>query len=207
MNPIYNIPFRNDSGEEIPAYAVMRVDEVIYRDKQWLCVVKKPDAEFGQRYLVNGPGTIQADGYGQATDATFPAPVAIAADDVEFGDGWGVLADSWTLHRWHAGGFVAQVVIEVEDDEDERALFRQLEVIEVMAVLDEALEYQDTATASIVGFETGGTTHDSGGNVTAYDGLLETGRQLPSGATVYLTWTNGRWVATRAKGCDEAIPA
>jgi hypothetical protein len=206
MNPIYNIPFRNDSGEEIPAYAVMRVDEVIYRDKQWLCVVMKPDTEFGQRYLVNGPGTVQADGYGQATDAAYPAPVACEAGTVTYGDGWGVLADSWELKRWHAGGFVAQVTIEVDDGEDERALFRQLEVIEVMAVLDEDLEVESTATASVVGFETGGTLHDSGGNVTAYDGLLESGQQLAANTTVILTWINGRWVVTACKGCPEPIP-
>jgi hypothetical protein len=205
MNPIYNIPLRNDSGEEIPAYAVMRVDEVIYRDKQWLCVVKKPDAEFGQRYLVNGPGTIQADGYGQATDAAYPAPVAREDGDVEFGDGWGVLADSWTLHRWHAGGFVAQVTIEVDDDEDERALFRQLEVTSIMATLDEDLEVESTATASVVGFETGGTLHDSGANVEAYDGLLETGEKLATNTVVVLTWINGRWVATAAQGCPALI--
>jgi len=199
---VYDIPVRNDSGEEIPPFAVLRPIGPVDLTDEWCMKVGKPNATFAQRYYVNGPAAIPIDGFGMATDASYPAPVKRENATATYGDGWGVLSGSWELKRWHAGGFVMQAA-----SGDTKGLFRQLEVIEVMATLDGALVYQGTATASIVGFETGGTLHDSGGNVESYDGLLETGRQLPSGATVYLTWTNGRWVATRAQGCDEAIPA
>lgn len=200
MKAVYNIPVRNDSGEIIPAFAVLRPTGVIEKTGEWCVKVEKPNVDFAQRYYVNGPAAIPVDGFGMATDASYPAPVKRETATATYGDGWGVLSGSWELKRWHAGGFVMQMA-----SGSGRGLFRQLEVIEVMATLDGDLEVEDTATASIVGFETGGTLHDTGANVTAYDGLLEASQKLPANATVILTWINGRWVATAVMGCPESI--
>lgn len=198
---IYDIPVRNDSGEDIPAFAVLCPTEVVEATGDWCIAVEKPGADFAQRYYINGPTVIPTDGYGMATDASYPAPVKRDTGDANYGEGWGVLADSWELKRWHAGGFVMQAA-----SGDGRGLFRQLEVVEVMAELDEALEFESIATASIIGFEGEGTTHDSGANAEVYDGLLEEGEQLAAGSIVVLTWISGRWVVTAVKGCPEPIP-
>lgn len=191
MKATYDIPFRNDSGEEIPPFAVLRPDGLVDRTDEWCLKVKKPDSTFAQRYYVNGPAAIPVDGFGMATDASYPAPVKRDTGTLTYGDGWGPSSGSWLLKRWYAGGFVAQI-----ESGDGRALFRQLEVVTVMATLDEDLEFEGIATASIIGFEGEGTTHDSGANVESYDGLLESGEKLASGAVVVLSWINGRWVAT-----------
>lgn len=200
MKATYDIPFRNDSGEDIPAFAVLCPTGAVEATGDWCLTVDKPGTTFAQRYYVNGPTVIPAGGFGMATDASYPAPVKCESATLTYGDGWGIASGSWELKRWYAGGFVAQ-----RSSGDGRGLFRQLEVVEVLAVLDEDLEVEGTATASVVGFEGSGTVHDTGANVESFDGLLEASQKLSSGATVVLTWLNGRWVATAAKGCPATI--
>lgn len=57
----YGEPVYNDSGEEIPAFAVLQCSGFIsFKGKEWF-KVKKPD-EHGRIYFINGPFPIAASG-------------------------------------------------------------------------------------------------------------------------------------------------
>ena len=75
----YSIPFRNDSGETIPAFAVMRPKihadggtQIIDREGRWCVSVIKPDTKFSRLHLINGPTAVPSNGYGLAADGSYP---------------------------------------------------------------------------------------------------------------------------------------
>lgn len=98
----------NNSGEIIPAYAVMQIDSVATEnDGTVLYSVVKPDTDHALHVLFNGPNAIAVDGYGIGT-CDFPA-VALydttlsAGDPPDPGEGWGVQDGSWMLHYTYRG--------------------------------------------------------------------------------------------------------
>ena len=137
FNP-YTIPFRNDSGESIPAFAVMRPkiegddgDKIVDRSGNWVVPVKKPDTKFSRRYLINGPGVVVKDGYGMAADGIYPVLALREDETVECGDGWGVQPSSWKLKRYSPGKFTIYSA-SGEKAGNKRGLFSQVECNELI---------------------------------------------------------------------------
>jgi hypothetical protein len=202
VNP-YTIPFRNDSGVEIPPYAIMRpkqtVDtgtEVIDRDGQWCIAVVKPDTVFARRYLINGPTAIPIDGYGMASDGSYPT-LALRENEAGSGagEGYGVQPSSWKLKWYSPGGFSFHAESGQAASGDYRGLFSQSECTKLIV--------QGTATLI------GGGTYGITANVMRdhHPSLVETTMQVlirdvqfPGGEvypdnTIYgVSWRNGFWV-------------
>lgn len=91
------IPFRNDSGETVPAFALMRVTDVVARSGQPLFVVEKPNGEDGP-HLVNGPTPApSADGvnFGEAQDRVLVAGYFDDAGTPAIGDDFGPVDAEW----------------------------------------------------------------------------------------------------------------
>jgi hypothetical protein len=90
----------NDSGEDIPAYAVMRVTG--YDSDTGAFLVGKPDANDIDPtvLLVNGPGPIPTDEFGRGTkDYPILAAVTSGSAAAEVG----TVSGSWSLATSHKG--------------------------------------------------------------------------------------------------------
>lgn len=99
--------FKNTSGEEIPAYACMRIVDAIETDNDIVFEVDKPNDEEQPFYLVNGPLAVAAntpEGEGQeevvtegrATLLTQGGYVLVSGGPV-FGDRYGPTDGAWDI--------------------------------------------------------------------------------------------------------------
>lgn len=97
------VGFRNDSGETIPAYAVMRItgtatigtDTTVYK-------VEKPNTTFSRWYLVNGPDTVSTSQlYGTGSFCNIADRVLYDSGDGTPSQGqvWGPYPSQWSLKR------------------------------------------------------------------------------------------------------------
>ena len=107
MSIQYDKPFINRSGEEIPAYALMELQEgdAIHRDSvddgELVAVVKptKIKEEGTGLYLINGPASVDKGQEGRGT-RSWPARV-LYDDDMEplTGERWGPVGGEWHIAR------------------------------------------------------------------------------------------------------------
>ncbi len=199
---VYDIPFRNDSGEEIPPFAVLRVDGIVDRDGQWVKKVFKPDDTYRLTYLVNGPAKIPVGGFGDATDGRYPCIVAKETGTFAFEDAWGIANNSWTLHRWTPGGFFIQA-----ESGTGKGLFERRQQTTLYGQLNDDLNYQGTAEVQLYNFESPTVQSDSGVKITANDGFLKSGKRLPDNSRVLLTLVGSLWVATLDRVCPTNMEA
>jgi len=97
------VPFLNNSGETIPAHAVLKGTEVTNGVVQ----ASKPDGDGSTGvWYVNGPVRVLNGGYGACTKEN---PVWVLYDDADAvvnGDEWGPQNGSWELKKGNVG-FVA----------------------------------------------------------------------------------------------------
>lgn len=99
--------FYNGSGETIPAYAVMRIEDASLETAEASLVAKKPTCDREPIWMVNGPVDIPAGSYGYGTFAQHAAYVLYDdADSPAYGEMWGPKEDTWTLTK-DEPGFVA----------------------------------------------------------------------------------------------------
>lgn len=108
-NP-YNIPFKNESGETVPPYAVMRPNDIALPSSEgngnWFLKMVKPDDQFRRRYFVNGPLAIPDDGFGMCSDASYPTLVRRDTfSGTKFVNSWGVTEGQWYLRNGRVGAF------------------------------------------------------------------------------------------------------
>lgn len=104
----YPIPFRNDSGETIPAFAVMRVLPSVSLGSIPMIAVGKPNSTFKRRYLVNGPfpvsGASGQNTFGLGTWADQSAYVLYDdANTPAEGEEWGPSNGSWKIKKYRYG--------------------------------------------------------------------------------------------------------
>lgn len=151
----YNIPFRNDSGEVIPPYAVMRPESVGFNSGNWFIKMTKPDTTFARRYYLNGPFAIPDEGFGKCSDGTYPTLGSFPGTGtlVDFRTNFGVAVGSWVLKkggvgrfRWcdispYAQGFANPTSV---------ALFQQYECEALILQATGAVTPNDLATFNIV---------------------------------------------------------
>jgi len=113
-NDIRWVDVYNDSGEEIPAYAVVKVTGT---DEDGVLIVTKPDEDSlpPAKLLFTGPAAIPTDGYGAAT-RDWPARCQFSVPD---GSTYGTEADNWHLIEG-GSGFIPWGTA---DEDDESQLF------------------------------------------------------------------------------------
>jgi hypothetical protein len=103
---VHWFPVKNDSGEVIPAFALMRVtgEEAVAAGVEAAMTVGKPNADGDPHVVVNGPLRIPVDGYGYGT---LGHPVAVLYDTADgtpgVGDTWGSVGGSWKAGQQRAG--------------------------------------------------------------------------------------------------------
>ncbi len=99
--------FRNTSGQEIPAYACMRIVDAIEVDNDIVFEVDQPNDEDQPFYLVNGPLAVPAntaEGEGQAAvekegrgTTLMQAGYVLVSGGPTFGDVWGPTNGTWEI--------------------------------------------------------------------------------------------------------------
>lgn len=101
------VPFINASGEEIPAYAVMRLTTPTTVDGEMIVNVAKPDATYRWRYLINGPEVVSSasDARGWGTYAFDGDKILYASGTPAVGERWGPTVGQWYLTQ-HRPGFI-----------------------------------------------------------------------------------------------------
>lgn len=105
MQPIYDIPFQNQSGETIPAFAIMKcpvedtasvVHALTSIEGQLVLQMVKPDHLFERTYYLNGPTPVPDQGFGMCTTADRGALVRMAPDaEGVWGENIGPRPGSW----------------------------------------------------------------------------------------------------------------
>lgn len=100
----WDIPFVNTSGEEVPAYACMKVVGTTTVNGRYILEIDKPD-EYGAQWqhLINGPVAVPDGGYGTCT-GNFPTRIASTGSTA--GELYGPRNNSWELTS-NTGGFRA----------------------------------------------------------------------------------------------------
>jgi hypothetical protein len=97
------LSFRNDSGEEVPGFAVLRPTGVISVEGQAVLTIAKPDSDGGSFYFFNGPFPVKYGKFGSGT-ADFPCFAAYDDSDApQVGDVWGAKSGQWTLKKGNSG--------------------------------------------------------------------------------------------------------
>lgn len=102
----FQIPFRNDSNETIPAYAVMRVTGVVTTQSIPVITVAKPSSTFQRLYLVNGPLAVASSGELPAFGTWADQAGFVLYDDANtpaYGESWGPSNGSWEIKKYRYG--------------------------------------------------------------------------------------------------------
>jgi hypothetical protein len=100
------IEFYNDSGEEIPAFGVMRISGMRKKDGRPVIECKKPHT-FGSQgqHRINGPVPVESSQYGVCLVGNHVAALYDTADGTPaFGESWGPRDATWTLKK-NTGGY------------------------------------------------------------------------------------------------------
>lgn len=88
---------KNQSGEVVPPYAVMRIVET---DKEDTIYISKPNKDNDKLIMLNGPSQIGIDGTGLGTiDMPFWAAFNQADGTPGNGEQWGTENGSWKLKK------------------------------------------------------------------------------------------------------------
>jgi len=100
------MPFRNDSGEEVPAYGCLRITGAVVVDDTLFLTAGKPNtygAQYSHRF--NGSEPVPVDGYGVCRIGFGVKALYETSDGTPaFGERWGPRSGTFKLKK-HTGGF------------------------------------------------------------------------------------------------------
>lgn len=178
------IPFRNDSGETIPAYGVMRVTGSATVSGTEYVTVSKPNSDFKRKYLVNTGSAVANGAYGTGTwldeggwvlydDASTPA----------LGESWGPKNNSWKLNKWRYG---FTIIGNPTGGSTDLVRAWQEEVNEFIGKTDATHNKNSTGTVSIYD----GNLADTTDNMASVENKFA---NVSSGKWVQVRWVAGKW--------------
>jgi hypothetical protein len=102
------IPFRNDSGEVLPAHGLIRVGNMVQVDGRYIWSANKPDSTYRRLYLVNSATDWPIGAAGWGTWLWHADYVLYDTGNTPtFGETWGPEASSWTIKK-DSPGFIIQ---------------------------------------------------------------------------------------------------
>lgn len=91
-------PFRNDSGEEVPAYALMKVTGAAKSGTTRMLLVDQPDEVEGE-YVANGPSSVPDGKFGRCGRGLAKRVLFDNAETPANGEVWGAKNNSWKLTK------------------------------------------------------------------------------------------------------------
>lgn len=164
---------RNDSGEIIPAYGIMRITGVVVVKQQAIITVGKPNTYGGRdgRYLVNEAYPIESGGYGEAQRGPYVS-VHFDTGDAAIpgvGDLWGPVDGSWKAKRYVPGFRI--VGLPEAGENIVTALMAPM--MSVLIKTDASHAKGASGTCSIYHGNTPGSEFDSTYNLTAWNRFVD----------------------------------
>lgn len=138
----YDIPFRNDSGEEMPAFAVMELTGFVTENGRDALKADKPGRGYGA-VLFNGPFAVPAGKMGRATRAAGCRAVALGrTTDPSLYQVVGPLEDSWWLSDEGYGWVIVDSIHDVAGNEPHK--------VRVVPTTDNAVIVRATCDAAVL---------------------------------------------------------
>src|SRR3990167_10117675 len=142
------LDFRNDSGEEIPAFGIIRLTGVALPETGELVYTGDKPNTYGSQYshAINSDAIVPDNGYGKCT-LTFPAVAVYDSADgtPAFGEQWGPRNATWKLKK-NTGGFR---VLGVSNSDLKLVLVTQDPFLRFRGVTDGAIAAGADGTVSI----------------------------------------------------------
>lgn len=190
---MYPHPFRNDSGEEVPPFSVMRVTGQTVLEGQAVFTTTKPDTTFSRMYAVSGPTPVPSGKPGScATDG-----VVVGCYDTgsaTFGVGYGAKVSQWTLSLGYLGGW--PIIGDLTAGEflsgQKLATFHIGIINSVIGKLDGTLAQGSTQTVSVWAGVSGSEVDTTVNVLLVRDFLMKSGETaIASGKKCIVTWING----------------
>jgi hypothetical protein len=184
----FQIPFRNDSNETIPAYAAMRVTGVVTTMSIPVITVAKPSSTFQGLYLINGPLPVASSGELPAFGTWADQAGFVLYDDANtpaLGEEWGPYDGSWEIKKYRYGftilGAAASGIVGVV----------QRQVDKVYGQTDAAINKGSSGTVSVYDGNNADTSH----NITAINRFAN----VAISKKVICTWLGGTWFLSSAE--------
>jgi hypothetical protein len=177
------IGFRNDSGETIPAFAVMEITGTVTVDSAVLFTVEKQGTELNRFMLVNGPDTVSTSQiYGTGSFVDLPDRVLYDSADgtPAAGQVWGPYPGSWALRR-HMYGF--RILGEADTNGTHVRCLQDPIFTGVLGKTDASHAKSATGTVSVW---KGDHSADSGANISS---VYNSFALVASGKWVHVGWT------------------
>lgn len=92
------VPFRNDSGAEMPAYGVARITGSVTVNGEKILTATKPDTTFASEYIANGEEVVP-DGKVGSGYLNNPPYLLYDSGTPAWGEYWGPKPSQWTLSK------------------------------------------------------------------------------------------------------------
>lgn len=178
--------FLNDSGEEIPAHAVMRINGISVQRNRACYAMRQPNS-FGSiwGHRINGPTPVADGAFGVCTLTGVIAGLYDTADGTPaHGEYWGPRNGSWKLRKNTSGWRVL-----ADGDSTGIAYVQHWPSQTLVGKTDAAITKGNSGTISIYWGSAGATISDTGENVTAY---LRYGN-VAINKFVTINWTGWAW--------------
>lgn len=123
-NALDSIVYRNDSGEEIPAYGIVRITGYVEENERDVLTVTKPATATGW-FMVNGPNVIPDGKHGVAYYGPLVKVLYDSGDSPSVGDVYGV--SGFKARSYPSGEPLLQVVIHGVIDATKKIAFARIE--------------------------------------------------------------------------------
>ncbi len=188
--------FRNEAGEEIPAYGILRLDGYVTLPSGRIVLAAKKPNTYGSQYLhaVNGPQKIAPQKTGICLIPTsVPGWALFASGSPQPGERWGPISGSWELKQ-HVGGFRI-----VGESNATRVLVVQAAIMTLLGKPDAEIAAGTSGTVSVFHGTTAGSETDSGQNITAYN---RSNVDIPETTWVHASWISEGWEIHWANVCS-----
>lgn len=180
------IPFRNDSGETVPAYGVMRVVNKTTIDARPIYTIGKPNTTFQRRYLVNSPTEVIDGGRGWGTWLWHADYVLYdsGSGTPAFGEEWGAQNGTWTLAK-NRPGFLIDGGNETNPH---RTIAMQHLITSVLAQTDGAIDLESSGTLDVLCGAPGSETASGQTISSAFSETMD----CEDNTRVTCSWFNGK---------------
>ena len=186
------IVYRNDSGETVPPFGLLRLTGTAQVLNQHIVTATKPDSVFCRYYAVNGPASVSNGKMGECT----LTPLAIVRTESVSSAGitYGAKSGQWGLEPNRPGFFSIGLRTIT------RGLYLVRAIQEPVCVLtgktDAGIAADASGTVS-VHFQSSGSPSEY--DITAFLNWMHGSQLISANKQVLVQWVDGRWLITGAE--------
>lgn len=190
------LKFRNDSGEVIPPFALLRITGLTLIQNQRVLTVNKPNDTFNRYYAVNGGAKVGIAKLGECTMSR----VCLVRTEAGAGLGtYGARSGQWGLEPSRPG--FTSIATHGRSSQPNVVLAMQEPVSTLFGKTDAIITNDSSGTVSV---HFSGSANPSEYNVSASLHWMNNGESVGASKEVMLQWIDGLWKITGAECEAEA---